>query len=425
MVAQSKLIISGGAPLQGHVSISGAKNEALKAFAATLLTTEPLTLSNIPYLRDITLMLELLADLGATLTLHEQGRITIHCHQLKSTTVPYKLVNAMRASIVVLGPLLAAHGEAEVALPGGCAIGLRPIDMHLDGLRAMGASIEIEKGFIKARTKGKLQGAEIHMHTPTVTGTENLMMAATLADGVTTLHNAAREPEVVDLAHMLNAMGAKIKNIGRSKLKIEGVPSLHGTEHNILPDRIEAGTYLTAAAMTGGEITVEKINIESMKNIVRVLTQAGANVTTQDDKMTLSMQPGALRAINITTAPYPGIATDMQAQFMAMNCIGSGVSTIHESIFENRFMHVPELNRLGANIRCKGNVANIIGDKKLTGTSVMAHDLRAAASLVLAGLAAEGTTEISGIYHLDRGYEFIEEKFSQLGADIHRTVSTT
>lgn len=417
---QSKLVIHGGKPLHGRVEIVGAKNAALKELAATLLTSEPVSLSNLPNLRDITLMLELLADLGAELTLQDQHTMMVQCQRLTSPVVPYELVRAMRASVVLLGPLLAAHGAAEVALPGGCAIGSRPVDIHLQGLRAMGAQIDINGGFIHAKVKGRLKGADIQMHTRTVTGTENLMMAATLAKGTTILRNAAQEPEVVDLAVLLNKMGAKIQGAGNETITIEGVEALHGATHTVIADRIEAGTYLIAAAITGGNVTVGPVDVPSMQNILDLLTRAGAQIHIEGHDINLSMQSHLLQPVNVTTAPYPGVPTDMQAQLMTLNALAGGASEICENIFENRFMHIPELNRLGANIHHKGQVATIMGVAKFSGAPVVAHDLRAAASLVLAGLAAEGTTEVEAIHHLDRGYAFIEEKLSRLGADIQR-----
>ncbi len=416
-----KLIIRGGKPLIGTVPIAGAKNAALKILAASILASEPVEIGNLPHLYDITTMLELLGDLGCGITLLDNLSVSIDSSRINNLVVPYDLVKAMRASIVVLGPLLARFGEAKVAFPGGCAIGSRPIDMHLDGLRMMGAVIDLEDGFVQARVPGKrLKGATIQLHTVTVTGTENLMMAAVLADGVTTIHNAAREPEVVDLANFLIKMGANIEGAGTSKLVIHGVPELKAATHSVMPDRIEAGTYLVAAAMTRGRIVAQNVDVASMSNILLKLSEAGAKLSEKQNSITLDMTGRELKSVNIDTAPYPGFPTDMQAQFMALDAIASGMSEITETIFENRFMHVPELQRLGANIRIKGNQVICIGVEKLHGAPVMARDLRASACLVLAGLAAEGETIIEGLHHMDRGYEYLEEKFMRLGADIHR-----
>ncbi len=415
------LRIVGGRPLMGTVSITGAKNAALKILAASILASEPVRISNLPHLQDITTMLELLGELGCDITILDQMEVEIDARRLQNLTVPYDLIKAMRASIVVLGPLLAKHGEARVAFPGGCAIGSRPIDMHLDGLRALGAEIELVDGFIHAVVPGgRLRGAHIHLHTVTVTGTENLLMAATLAEGTTVIHNAAREPEVVDLIHFLIEMGAKIEGAGTSKITVHGVSELQSAEYRVMPDRIEAGTYLVAGAMTHGCVTVQNVDVPSMSNILLKLSKAGAKITEQTNAITVDMRGRELLAVNIKTAPYPGFPTDMQAQFMAMDCIATGMSQIVETIWENRFMHVPELQRLGANIRVKGNKAICIGVDTLHGAPVMASDLRASACLVLAGLAAEGETIIEGLHHMDRGYEYLEEKFSKLGAAIHR-----
>lgn len=416
-----KLIIEGGIPLMGTVRIAGAKNAALKILAGALLASEPVKIGNLPHLQDVTIMLELLAELGCDVTLLDKMRVKISSQHLKNHTVPYDLIKAMRASIVVLGPLLARYGEAKVAFPGGCAIGSRPIDMHLDGLRALGAKIDFMDGFIHATVPGKrLKGAHVHFHTVTVTGTENIMMAATLAEGKTVLHNAAREPEVADLAHYLTEMGAKIAGAGTDTITIHGVESLGGATYDVMPDRIEAGTYLVAAAMTKGCITAEGVDVASISNILLKLSKVGAKITEKQNAITLDMRDRELKAINIKTAPYPGFPTDMQAQFMAMNSIATGMSEIVETIWENRFMHIPELQRLGANIRVKGNKATVIGVEELHGAPVMASDLRASACLVLAGLAAKGETIIEGLHHMDRGYEYLEEKFSRLGANIRR-----
>ncbi len=416
-----KLIIEGGVPLLGTVSIAGAKNAALKILAGAILASEPVKIGNLPHLQDVTIMLELLAELGCEITLLDKMRVKIDSTHLKNYIVPYDLIKAMRASIVVLGPLLARYGEAKVAFPGGCAIGSRPIDMHLDGLRAMGTKIDLVDGFIHAHVPSKrLKGGHIHFHTVTVTGTENILMAATLADGKTVIHNAAREPEVVDLIHYLTEMGAKITGGGTDTITVHGVDALGAANYNVMPDRIEAGTYLVAAAMTHGCVTAENVDVNSMSNILLKLSKAGAKLTEKQNSITLDMRNRELKAINIKTAPYPGFPTDMQAQFMAMNCIATGMSEIVETIWENRFMHVPELQRLGANIRVKGNKATCIGVEELHGVPVMASDLRASACLVLAGLAAKGETVIEGLQHMDRGYEYLEEKFSCLGAKIKR-----
>lgn len=416
-----RLIIEGGVSLNGSVRIAGAKNAALKILAGAILASEPVKIGNLPHLQDVTIMLELLGELGCEITLLDKMRVKIDSRSVKNHTVPYDLIKAMRASIVVLGPLLAKYGEAKIAFPGGCAIGSRPIDMHLDGMRALGAQIDITDGFIHATVPGKrLKGTHVHFHTVTVTGTENILMAATLAEGKTVLHNAAREPEVVDLIHYLIEMGAKIEGAGTDTITVHGVESLGGANYNVMPDRIEAGTYLVAAAMSHGCITVEGVDVGSLSNILLKLSKAGAKITEKQNAITVNMQGRELKAINIKTAPYPGFPTDMQAQFMAMNSVATGMSEIVETIWENRFMHVPELQRLGANIRVKGNKATVIGVEELHGAPVMASDLRASACLVLAGLAAKGETVIEGLHHMDRGYEYLEEKFSCLGARIRR-----
>ena len=419
---EEKLSIHGGLPLVGEVRISGAKNAALKQLAACLLCPEKVVLHNIPHLVDITLMMQLLTDLGCDVALIGQHSFSLNCTNIDSVEVPYSLVKAMRASVVVLGPLLSRFHEAKVSLPGGCAIGSRPINIHLDGLKAMGAHIELKEGFISATAKAGLQGAEFTMPMVTVTGTENLMMAAVLANGTTVLHNAAREPAVADLAHFLNAMGAKISGIGTATLTIEGVKQLHGTEYSVMGDRIEAGTYLVAGAMTNGDVTTKGVQPEVMLPIVEKLKEAGAKVTCYDDAIRVDMQEHMLHAVMLETEPYPGFPTDMQAQFMALNCVASGVGMITETIFENRFMHVDELKRLGASIRVNGDVVLTAGVHKLMGAPVMASDLRAAACLVLAGLVAEGHTVIEGLHHMDRGYEFLEEKLLKLGAEIERII---
>lgn len=414
-----KLAIQGGARLNGEVRISGAKNAALPILCAGLLTAEMLHLGNLPRLKDITTSLKLLGHIGMQVDLHDNlGEVTLQASTLSRLEAPYDLVKTMRASILVLGPMLARCGEAMVSLPGGCAIGSRPVDLHIKGLQAMGAEIHIEHGYIHAKAS-HLQGARILMDTVTVTGTENLMMAATLAQGVTVLENAAREPEVVDLAQCLIAMGAKISGAGTDMITIVGVDTLHGAHYDIMPDRIETGTYLVAAAMTQGTIKITHTRADTIDAILEKLREAGAEIETGENSITLNMSQRP-RAVNIKTAPYPAFPTDMQAQFMAMNCIAEGVATVTETIFENRFMHVQEMQRLGANIEIEGNTAIVRGISSLQGAVVMATDLRASASLVLAALVAEGETVIERIYHIDRGYESIEEKFNQVGARIRR-----
>jgi UDP-N-acetylglucosamine 1-carboxyvinyltransferase len=414
-----KLIMQGGTPLQGEVRISGAKNAALPILAATLLAEGTMTVRNIPHLQDITTLMELLGRMGVSLTVDERLSIEVDSSTIKTCYAPYELVKTMRASILVLGPLLARFGQAMVSLPGGCAIGSRPVNLHVDGLRALGADITVEGGYIKAQAK-RLKGAMIVLDTVTVTGTENLMMAATLAQGVTIIENAAREPEVVDLAHCLNAMGAQISGAGTDRIVIEGVRSLHGAEYNVLPDRIETGTYLVAAAMTGGRIKVKDTAPTLLEAVLVKLEEAGAEINLGSDWIELSMRRGRPKAVSLRTAPYPAFPTDMQAQFCALNSVAEGVGTITETVFENRFMHALEMQRMGACIRIEGNTAISQGVRKLTGAPVMATDLRASASLVLAGLVAEGETEVGRIYHIDRGYECIEEKLAQLGANIRR-----
>ncbi len=421
-MSTEKLLIEGGIPLYGDVQVAGAKNAALKILAATLLCPEPVLIQNVPHLDDIVLMIQLIADLGGKFTLYGDDTIEIDASALTNLSVPYSLVKAMRASVVVLGPLLARFREAKVALPGGCAIGSRPINFHLDGLKSMGADIELKQGFICATAPGGLKGADITMPCVSVTGTENLMMAATLADGVTTISNAAREPEVQDLARFLNSMGAKIEGIGTNTLSITGVKSLHAAKHRVIFDRIEAGTYLVAGAMTDGDVTIHGVEPEQMALILQKLREAGAKVRIYDHAVHLDMRDRMLRAVTIETAPYPGFATDMQAQMMALNAVASGIGMVSETVFENRFMHVAELMRLGANIRVKGDTAMSAGVHRLLGAPVTASDLRASACLVLAGLVAEGVTTIEGVHHMDRGYEFLEEKLSRLGADIRRVV---
>lgn len=417
-----KLIINGGDPLSGDVRIAGAKNAALPILAATLLADGPVTIGNVPHLHDITTTMELLGHMGVGLVVDERMRIETDTSSINKFEAPYELVKTMRASILVLGPLLARFGRANVSLPGGCAIGSRPVNLHIQGLLAMGADIHVENGYIQA-TASRLKGARIVMDLITVTGTENLMMAASLADGETLLENAAREPEVVDLANCLNKMGARISGAGTDTIRIEGVERLIGTEYQVLPDRIETGTYLVAAAMTGGSIRVRDTQPELIDAVLQKLREAGAQITCGEDWITLDMKGERPRAVNVHTAPFPAFPTDMQAQFTALNSVAEGVGTITETVFENRFMHVQEMQRMGANIALEGNTAICAGVKRLTGAPVMATDLRASASLVLAGLVADGETVVDRIYHIDRGYENIEEKLSGLGAEIRRIPS--
>ncbi len=417
-----KLIIHGGIRLAGEIRISGAKNAALPILAATLLAEGPMVIGNVPHLHDITTTMELLGRMGCSLTVDERMHIEVDTSTIKEFFAPYELVRTMRASILVLGPLLARFGMADVSLPGGCAIGSRPVNLHLQGLTQMGAELSVEGGYIRAKAK-RLKGVDIVLDLVTVTGTENLMMAATLAKGVTVLRNAAREPEVVDLAGCLIAMGAKIEGAGTDTIRIEGVESLGGTRYDILPDRIETGTYLVAAAMTGGKVKLKNTRPQLLGAVISKLNEAGAHMTTGEDWIELDMKGDTLRAVDIHTSPYPGFPTDMQAQFTAMNCIASGTGTITESVFENRFMHVLELQRMGAQVKLEGNTAITTGVAQLTSAPLMATDLRASASLVLAGLVAKGATEVDRIYHIDRGYETIEEKLSNLGAQIKRVPS--
>ncbi|HED51952.1 MAG TPA: UDP-N-acetylglucosamine 1-carboxyvinyltransferase [Gammaproteobacteria bacterium] len=414
-----KLNIIGNGPLHGEVSISGAKNAALPILAATLLCPEPFVLKNVPHLRDITTTLELMGRFGTRIELADDMSLVADSSVITSLQAPYELVKTMRASILVLGPLLARFGEAEVSLPGGCAIGSRPVNLHIQGLKAMGAEIDIEDGYIKARA-GRLKGSPFFFDVVSVTGTENLMMAATLADGTTVLENAAREPEVADLAGCLVAMGARISGAGTDTITIEGVEQLHGGSHNITPDRIETGTFMVAAAATGGKVHLRNTKSSYLDAVIEKLRDAGAEITSNGNCIDVDMHGKRPHAVNLTTSPYPAFPTDMQAQFVALNTIAEGTATIKETIFENRFMHVQELQRMGANIELQGNTAIVRGIEKLQGAPVMATDLRASACLVIAGLAAEGETLIDRIYHLDRGYECIEEKLSQLGAKIQR-----
>ena len=418
-----KLIVYGGTPLRGEIRISGAKNAALPVLVASLLADSPLTIGNVPHLQDITTTMELLGRMGVNLTVGDKMTIEADTATINSLRAPYELVKTMRASILVLGPLLARFGEAEVSLPGGCAIGSRPVNLHIKGLQAMGADIKVEDGYIKAKAK-RLRGARIFMDMVTVTGTENLMMAASLADGITVIENAAREPEVADLALCLNSMGAKIRGAGRNEITIEGVKRLGGGQHMIVPDRIETGTYLVAAAMTGGTVKLRHTQPQLLEAVLDKLREAGAKIETGDDWISLDMQGKRPKAVSVRTAPYPAFPTDMQAQFIAMNAMAEGSASVTETIFESRFQHVQELVRLGADIEIRGNTAMTRGVAQLRGAPVMATDLRASASLVLAGLVAEGETLIDRIYHIDRGYECIEEKFQQLGARIRRVPST-
>ena len=414
-----KLRIQGGTPLEGEVRISGAKNAALPILAGTLLATRPTVVCNVPHLKDVTTTLALLQTMGAEVTVDEHLNVEVDASDITSRTAPYELVKTMRASILVLGPLVARFGEADVSLPGGCAIGARPVDLHVAGLRAMGASVAVENGFIKARAD-RLKGAHIVFDTVTVTGTENLLMAAVLADGETVLENAAREPEVVDLAAFLTALGARIEGAGSGTITVQGVESLGGADHKVLPDRIETGTYLVGAAMTGGHIRAVETAPETLEAVLIKLAEAGAEISTTPTSIELDMRGRRPRSIDLRTAPYPAFPTDMQAQFCALNAIAEGTGAITETIFENRFQHVLELQRMGASIRLEGHTAVIHGVDQLSAAPVMATDLRASAGLVLAGLAADGETLVDRIYHVDRGYERIEEKLRQLGATIQR-----
>ncbi|SJM92399.1 UDP-N-acetylglucosamine 1-carboxyvinyltransferase (Enoylpyruvate transferase) (UDP-N-acetylglucosamine enolpyruvyl transferase) (EPT) [Crenothrix polyspora] len=416
-----KLIITGGAQLSGELRISGAKNAALPILAATLLSEAPVSVGNVPHLHDITTTLELLGRMGVHLLVDEKMNIEVDSSKITSFVAPYELVKTMRASILVLGPLLARFGEAHVSLPGGCAIGTRPVDIHLNGLIKMGADITVENGFIHAKAK-RLKGCRLVLEQVTVTGTENLLMAAALAEGTTIMENAAKEPEVSDLAHFLNKMGAKITGIGTDVLVIEGVEKLgvESIHYDILPDRIETGTYLCAAAITGGKVKLKNTRPDILDAVLDKLVEAGADIATGEDWISLDMHGKRPKAVSLRTAPYPAFPTDMQAQFIAMNTIAEGVGVVIETIFENRFMHVQELQRMGADIRLESNTAICTGTKKLTGAPVMATDLRASASLVIAGLVAEGDTLVDRIYHIDRGYDHIEEKLTQLGATIRR-----
>jgi UDP-N-acetylglucosamine 1-carboxyvinyltransferase len=413
-----KLVIDGGARLSGEVAISGAKNAALPILCASLLTRDAVILDNVPHLRDVSTMLSLLRQMGVHISSNDKQGIELCASEISEPVAPYELVKTMRASVLTLGPLIARCGEARVSLPGGCAIGLRPVDQHIKGLQAMGARINVEQGDMIARA-GRLEGVRICTDLVTVTGTENLMMAATLARGTTIIENAAREPEVVDLAACLEAMGAKIQGAGSDVIRIEGVERLHGTRHRIMPDRIETGTFLVAAAATGGDIRLTGTRADILEAVLEKLRECGAHIDSDMDSIHLRMD-GTLNAVNVRTAPYPAFPTDMQAQFMALNSIASGTALITETIFENRFMHVQELKRLGADIEFEGNTAVVKGVPRLEGATVMATDLRASASLVVGGLIAGGTTTVERVYHLDRGYERIEEKLSRVGARIRR-----
>jgi UDP-N-acetylglucosamine 1-carboxyvinyltransferase len=415
----AKILISGGTPLNGEIGISGAKNAVLPILAACLLADEPVTIGNVPHLHDVTTFIELLGQMGVQLVLDDRMRMHVDPRTTSTCVAPYDLVRTMRASILVLGPLVARFGQAEVSLPGGCAIGSRPVDQHIRGLQALGAQITVENGYIKARAR-RLQGARIVMDMVTVTGTENIMMAATLACGTTVIEHAAQEPEIVDLAHCLIAMGAQIEGAGSPTLVIHGVERLHGAEYEVLPDRIETGTFLVGAAMTGGKIRARHARADTLDAVLCKLEQAGAQVSVGPDWIELDMHDRQLRAVDISTAPYPEFPTDMQAQFTALNCVATGTGVVTETVFENRFMHAHELQRLGADIHLDGNTAVVHGVAQLSGAPIMATDLRASACLVLAGLVAKGDTVVDRVYHIDRGYENIEEKLSALGAKIRR-----
>ena len=413
-------MIRGGSPLNGEIYASGAKNSALPILAASLLADSPLKVGNLPHLNDVTTMLELLGSMGVDVMLSDEMEVQVDTSSIHNLNARYELVKTMRASILVLGPLLAKFGQATVALPGGCAIGSRPVNLHIEAMRAMGAQIDIEEGNIKAKVNGRLKGAKIIFEPVSVTGTENVIMAASLADGVTVIENAAREPEVVDLANCLSAMGANIQGAGTDIITIEGVEKLEGASFSVMPDRVEVGTYLTAVAMTGGKVKIKSAKPEYLSSVISKLELTGALISSGENWVEINMNEPKPKAISLTTGPYPSFPTDMQAQFVSLNAIANGNSTVTETVFENRFMHVQEIARMGGNIALKGNTAVIEGIKKLKGAPVMATDLRASASLVLAGLVAEGATTIDRIYHIDRGYERIEEKLKMLGADIER-----
>ncbi len=415
----AKILITGGTPLNGEVGISGAKNAVLPILAACLLADEPVSIGNVPHLHDVTTFIELLGQMGVQLVLDDRMKMHIDPRTTSTCVAPYDLVRTMRASILVLGPLVARFGQAEVSLPGGCAIGSRPVDQHIRGLQALGAEITVENGYIKAKAS-RLKGARIVMDMVTVTGTENIMMAATLAQGTTIIENAAQEPEVVDLAHCLIAMGAQIEGAGTSTMIIHGVERLHGAEYEVLPDRIETGTFLVGAAMTGGKVRTRRARANTLDAVLAKLEEAGAHISTGDDWIELDMRGRRPKAVNISTAPYPAFPTDMQAQFTALNCVAEGTGIVTETVFENRFMHAHELQRLGADIRLEGNTAVVQGVAQMSGAPIMATDLRASACLVLAGLVAKGDTVVDRVYHIDRGYENIEEKLGVLGAKIRR-----
>ncbi len=415
----ARIQITGGRRLSGTVEISGAKNAVLPILMAALLTEQPCRLSGVPHLRDVTTTMQLLGQMGVDISIGDRSQVSLDASGLDTDLAPYELVKTMRASILVLGPLLARNGSARVSLPGGCAIGARPVDLHLKGLAEMGADIRVEGGYIHARAD-RLKGARVVLDTVTVTGTENILMAATLAEGTTVIENAAQEPEVVDLAECLISMGAGISGHGSNTITVEGRERLAGYDYQVLPDRIEAGTFLVAAAMTGGCVRVVNVRPDTMDAVLDKLKQAGAEISCGEDSIELDMRGRRPRAVNITTAPYPGFPTDMQAQFTALNAIADGTGVVRETIFENRFMHVLELQRLGADMRVEGNTVIIRGVERLTGAPLMATDLRASACLLLAGLVAEGDTMVDRVYHIDRGYENIEEKFGQLGAKIQR-----
>lgn len=414
-----KLAIRGGAQLDGEVIISGAKNACLPILAGTLLADEPVRISNVPHLRDVTTTIELLGRMGVDVTVHEPMEVEVNPTTITEFSAPYELVKTMRASILVLGPLLGRYGQADVSLPGGCAIGARPVDLHVKGLRALGADVTIDDGYVRARAD-KLRGGHVFFDTVSVTGTENILMAAVLADGESVLENAAREPEIVDLANFLISMGAQIEGAGTNRILVQGVARLHGTSYRVQPDRIEAGTFLVAAAITGGRVKLRKVDPSHLEGVLQKLREAGAAIESGDDWIELDMRGRELLSVDLSTDPYPGFPTDMQAQFMALNCIARGTAAVSETVFENRFMHVPELQRMGADIALQGHTAIIRGVEGLRSAQVMATDLRASASLVIAGLVAEGETVVDRIYHIDRGYECIEEKLRQLGADIRR-----
>lgn len=421
-----KLLIRGGNRLQGELRASGAKNSALKMFAAALLADGPVTISNVPHLRDITTMIELLGSLGVEVVIDEKMNVEIHANTIKRFRAPYELVRTMRASFNVLGPMLAHYGQAEVSLPGGCAIGPRPVDQHLLGLKALGANIVMKEGYVHASVDGRLKGAHIIFDICTVGGTEHIMMTATLAEGQTILENCAREPEIVDLANCLNSMGADVQGAGTDTITINGVESLSGCHHRVIADRVETGTYLIAAAATGGKVKIRDANPEHLEVLISKLREAGAVISIGDDWIELDMDGRRPQAVSLVTAPYPAFPTDLQAQIIALNSVAKGTSTIKETIFENRFMHVHEMNRMGAKIRLEGNntTAIVEGVEKLAGAPVMANDLRASVSLVIAGLIAEGETIVDRIYHIDRGYEQVEEKLKNLGADIKRLAAS-